>query len=714
MSEFIERVKSVFVGRQSRARKPRMVLWPTWREGQPEWTLTDLSNYVEDGFEINAVIYSAIMFKVRTAYTAHLRAYEGTRDEPVLLDYGHELSLLADRPNQWQSFAELQAEALVYFNLMGNAYIWMRRQPGREYPASFYCLRPDWVRHIYEQQTLKGYVYTPRGVALEDGMPLLPQDTMHVRLPNPGDPYAGMGKGLSPISTLARSADVDNAATKFLKTFFDEGAMPRGILSVDAPLNEQIVEEATERWMESYGGSDKWIKPLIMGHGASYARIGSTFAELDMVHIDARNESRIAMPFGVPLTLIESRPDLVQATYSNKESDYKMFLETTLIPELQMFEEEWRYYLRSDDGREFAQYDFNKVPGYRDPVARLGQIKEAFTLGVVTRAAYLRELGLPVTEADEVLHLPFAVNVTPANAVAQAPRTEAGSDSAVDGPDDKSAKGYISPEFKAAIWRAIDAKATSWEPQARRATVEALEHDRREILAIVSERQKAAYAEGKSVVWSLMLLDVASYLATGSKDNWRSVFAPVLSAVVVDQGNQLNALFGMQFDVRNILAEDWFLNYTLTFADPISATSNDTLHRVFERAMAEGWSVPDMQRAVGLVFDQWIGGGVSGEDLAFALERLPAYRTELIARTETMRASNAGATALYRNWGVKQKEWLATQDNRTRDSHAEANGQVVGIDEPFLVGGAQMQQPGDGNAPISEFANCRCTTIPVI
>ena len=122
-----------------------------------------------------------------------------------------------------------------------------------------------------------------------------------------------------------------------------------------------------------------------------------------------------------------------------------------------------------------------------------------------------------------------------------------------------------------------------------------------------------------------------------------------------------------------------------------------------------------MQRAVGLVFDQWIGGGVEGEDLAFALERLPNYRVENIARTETMRASNEGALALYRNWGTKKKEWLATVgDGRTRPEHEDANGQVVGIDEPFIVGGVEMQHPGDANAPLRLVCQCRCTTIPVI
>lgn len=714
MSTVIERVRRIFAPREVKAPAPHILMWPRWREGTPDWQMTDLSSYIEEGFDSNAIIYSAIMFKVRAAYSAALRAYEGTRDEPVLLPYEHELSLLCDRPNHYQSFAELQAEMLVYFNLMGNAYIWFRRKSGSEFPLNFYNLRPDWVHHVYDQQTLKGYVYAPAGVALQDGTPLLPQDVMHVRLPNPGDIFAGMGKGLSPISALARSADVDNALTGFLKRFIDEGAMPRYLLSVDAPLNEQIIEEATEAWMERFGGEGNWLKPMIQGHGATTQKLSANLDELATVQLDARNESRMAMPFGVPLTLIESRPDLVQATYSNKQQDYKMFLETTLLPELDMFQQEWRYFLRSVDGREFAQYDLSEVPGYIDKDARLAQIKDAFAIGAVTRAEYKRALGVSVTDADEVLYVPFAVNIMPVDAVVSAPRTETGSENAEEDEGAKAltVKARITPEHKQALWRIIDAKAASWEPQAQRAAREAFEHDRREILAIVGARQKASYSEAKTVSWSLMLLDVIAYLSTGGKDNWRKVFAPVLGAVVVDQGEQLNAHFGMQFNVRNLLGEQWFQQYTMTFADDITATSNDTLHEMFERALAEGWSVPKMERGIGQLFDRWTQAGADPVDAEFIDKRTPAYRVETIARTETMRASNAGADALYKDWGITKREWLATNDNRTRDTHREVNGQVRGMNEPFIVGGSPMMRPGDG--PIGEVANCRCTLIPVM
>jgi uncharacterized protein with gpF-like domain len=119
-----------------------------------------------------------------------------------------------------------------------------------------------------------------------------------------------------------------------------------------------------------------------------------------------------------------------------------------------------------------------------------------------------------------------------------------------------------------------------------------------------------------------------------------------------------------------------------------------------------------MQARMGLMFEQWMQGDVSAEDLAFLTQRLPAYRTELIARTETVAASNFASHTLHTAWGVQSRSWLATQDDRTRDSHAVMDGVSKPIGQKFSVGGHEADYPGDPSLPIEERANCRCATIP--
>ena len=57
--------------------------------------------------------------------------------------------------------------------------------------------------------------------------------------------------------------------------------------------------------------------------------------------------------------------------------------------------------------------------------------------------------------------------------------------------------------------------------------------------------------------------------------------------------------------------------------------------------------------------------------------------------------------------------WLATEDDRTRPTHVEADGQVRPFGVPFEVGGSLMLAPGDPTlgAPAEEIINCRCVEL---
>ena len=80
------------------------------------------------------------------------------------------------------------------------------------------------------------------------------------------------------------------------------------------------------------------------------------------------------------------------------------------------------------------------------------------------------------------------------------------------------------------------------------------------------------------------------------------------------------------------------------------------------------------------------------------------------ARTAMTAAQNAGRVEMLhraQGLGVKcRKRWMATLDSRTRDSHQEMDGEVVGVDDEFSNG---LLYPGDPNGAPGEVYNCRCT-----
>ena len=82
------------------------------------------------------------------------------------------------------------------------------------------------------------------------------------------------------------------------------------------------------------------------------------------------------------------------------------------------------------------------------------------------------------------------------------------------------------------------------------------------------------------------------------------------------------------------------------------------------------------------------------------------------ARTIVTGAENKGRQDSYARAEadgiILQKEWLATNDGRTRHSHAALDGAVVDQDKKFDNG---LMYPGDPSGRPEEVYNCRCTLV---
>lgn len=117
------------------------------------------------------------------------------------------------------------------------------------------------------------------------------------------------------------------------------------------------------------------------------------------------------------------------------------------------------------------------------------------------------------------------------------------------------------------------------------------------------------------------------------------------------------------------------------------------------------------------IINQITAGQNAGEGIAAIAKRISdnvgiisRQRGALIARTETHGAANYGADGAARATGLKlRKEWIAAEDERTRVEHAEADGQIVDMDQAFEVGGEMLMYPGDPAGSAGNIINCRCS-----
>lgn len=98
-------------------------------------------------------------------------------------------------------------------------------------------------------------------------------------------------------------------------------------------------------------------------------------------------------------------------------------------------------------------------------------------------------------------------------------------------------------------------------------------------------------------------------------------------------------------------------------------------------------------------------------------DRYRRYRSETIARTETLRAVHEGADDMI-DQAIEEgdvereeivREWITARDERVRYSHSFMSGQQRPAGEPFISGdGNLLERPGDYAAPPEDTINCRC------
>lgn len=125
------------------------------------------------------------------------------------------------------------------------------------------------------------------------------------------------------------------------------------------------------------------------------------------------------------------------------------------------------------------------------------------------------------------------------------------------------------------------------------------------------------------------------------------------------------------------------------FADSVNNTTLTGLDETLAEGIEAGEGITSLSDRVSQVYEDF-----------------PAYRTEMIARTEATAANNEGMLEGYRQSGVANaKEWINAGDDRVRPGHRDkpegVGGEMVLLDKNFSNGLAYPQEP-----------NCRCVLGP--
>jgi len=162
------------------------------------------------------------------------------------------------------------------------------------------------------------------------------------------------------------------------------------------------------------------------------------------------------------------------------------------------------------------------------------------------------------------------------------------------------------------------------------------------------------------------------------------------------------------------------VNFSIYDMDTVSRLIKDKPEllprRKVDTEKAMGWQQHKIANAIA----QGIIQGEGIPEIAKRIARDTSTAAEksavLYARTAMTGAQNSGRMQAYReakDLGLEiDRQWVASLDWRTRDTHRELDGQIQPLDQKFKVGTKEIEYPGDPTAEPSLVYNCRCTLIP--
>lgn len=381
--------------------------YSTYETLTPAYSMVDESRYISEGYRANALVYRCVELIANSASQPMLKGVRETPEGDAELPTSDPLASLLERPSsEHGSQTGFIKEITVFLMLLGEAPLY--KVPGNVTgrTVELQLLRPSRVEVERDKSGKKVYVYRH-----DPSLPpkkLKEDQLIFLRLRDP----ANKDRGLAPLVAAARETDTDNQITDWRKGFFQNGAIPPGILTTEQQAGEKQLEEWAIKWTKRYGGAPGAGKTPALAGGLTYQATGIKPGDFALDEFSGLSESRICMAFGVPPGLVGAKVGLDKLTYNNAPFIKKSFWEETMSPLLTFLEDDLTDGLTgARDGRR-VKFDKSKVPALQEDAGKVEErYGKALTRGAITVNEYREKIGEEPVPDGDVYYLPGSVSV---------------------------------------------------------------------------------------------------------------------------------------------------------------------------------------------------------------------------------------------------------------------------------------------------------------
>lgn len=358
----------------------------------------------------------AIVSQIGNAFAStpwHLYRRTSLRDKSRRVEIlGSAFMTVWDRPNYFYTGRLFRETVQQHLDLVGEGVIVLHKVGG--IVLEMWPIRPDRLKPIkHPTRFLTGYMYVgPDG----EEVPLELDQVIHMKLPNPADPYHGMG----PVQTVLSDIDAAVYSAEWNRNFFINGARPGGIIEVDYRMGDDEFKSFVNRWRQQHQGVANAHRVAVLENAKWH---DTNFSMTDMQFVELRNLPRelIREAFAFPKPMLGTVDDVNRA---NAEAGKEIMAENQTIPRLSRWKDSIDAYLVP----QFANGKTMEID-YDDPTPINHEAKDRERNSQTTGANKLVLSGYHPDDAAEAMGLPRMRWV----GIPQAAKPAVTSDEAIDG-----------------------------------------------------------------------------------------------------------------------------------------------------------------------------------------------------------------------------------------------------------------------------------------
>jgi len=657
------------------------------------WTPKDYANLAKAGYQSCMDAYACIKLIAETTAQIPWILYQKQRDGSLQEVEEHELLNLMKRPNPQDGGVKFIEKVLKYLLIAGNSYI-EKIGPNNGPPKELYSLRPDRMKIIAGNSTqlVSGYEYYIAGQKQTFNF----DEILHLKFFHPTNDFYG----LSPMEVAAKGIDISNLSQEWNAKLLQNDMRPPGSFMFKGKMDQETFDIMAKRIKEKYAGAEKAGEPLILQgtEGIEWQQNSISPHDMDWLTADKMTTRKICRVYGVSPELIG---DSENKTYSNyQEARLALYMETD-IPLAGWLRDELNNWLTPKFGDNLL-LELNL-----DQIDALQQKRnEAYNRMVnawwLTVNQKLAECGYSeIGPEGDVLYIPMGLIAVPIN---QRQKIKMAKKGRVIKPA-LLTKGYWkAPDRKDMLWKNLASRITAKEKSFKAGVESFLRRQAREA------KDKIDQAMGVSYINKVELLNSDKELK-----EYVEKFMPQylwLFKTAGDAGMDVSEgkLYEFseekkdaagRFEFSQELKEE-LERLVMNSAKYINEETVKKMLEIIEQAEAEDWTIEELSHEFWEKF----------KDLSIS-------RAERIARTEAGKVENYGNLEGYKQMPfVERKGWLCSFVKDSRPEHMDADRRYsdnpIPLDEPFVVGGEELQYPGDPAGSAGNICNCSCGTYPEI